>query len=863
MSSIKKTDKTNENGVIVYTYYELPDFSNFSNYLTQAKPLLEEVKIILSSLKDQAEASYLKQIEIADHYQKQNEILEQEKSTLQKQLEEATAEKEQLVEETKEKFQEVSDKLDKQMEDASTEITALEGHATNAIAQLSNATEQIESQKKEIDRLKDMLDRQSHTTNSSTSIYTASHELKKTYESLMGKLNSRTISSSPSSTSIISTPSNTRCNKNNNQIKIKMNTTLPYFHGRPDNNIEEWIYTANRTLDLADYTDYEKVAVATNYLRDLAAQDYMLHEKMTGKETWVEFISYMRKKYTPANQGQIIREKLKNLKQITSVKEYYVDFRKLVLQSTDMNDAEKLNSFIRGLKQSIRVHVNLQVPKTLEDAAEAATLYETVNEEIATTSRTFMANAPKQREVRQSNFNSPYKNEICCKCNRRGHIGEQCRTIKCDFCGYLGHTADKCFKNKAAQSHMALSDEDCNIITWNAIIYENEVEVALDSCAQTSIMSYKLARQLMIPINSSNNYIETSSGEKAKAYGKTDLISVEFEGIRAEVRFLITNLKSVNVLLGVDWFKQTGVILDPKNEAFILPKRIVSTNKRHMDNDEDNDLQFSMNMLSLEDEEMDYIDDYTCMDTTELDIDKMVPRSNIKKENEEKFKQIMVENKNIFAISADQLGCCKDVQFEIETTAETPIHSVPYRQPPALAKKLQEECQSLLDAGIIQPGSAGTWSSPAFIIKQKGKERMVINFKQLNKVTKLFKFPLPRIDDQLDSFQGTKHYSTIDLRKGFYQLELSKNSRMKAGFTTPFGIYEFKRLPFGLANGPAFFSSVMSNILGKYNFVRVYIDDITIASKSEDEHLEHIITVLKELQEHGLKINPDKCLQQK
>ena len=94
-SKIKKTDKTNENGVIVYTYYELPDFSNFSNYLTQAKPLLEEVKIILSSLKDQAEASYLKQIEIADHYQKQNEILEQEKSTLQKRLDEATAEKEQ------------------------------------------------------------------------------------------------------------------------------------------------------------------------------------------------------------------------------------------------------------------------------------------------------------------------------------------------------------------------------------------------------------------------------------------------------------------------------------------------------------------------------------------------------------------------------------------------------------------------------------------------------------------------------------------------------------------------------------------------------------------------------------------------
>jgi hypothetical protein len=66
----------------------------------------------------------------------------------------------------------------------------------------------------------------------------------------------------------------------------------------------------------------------------------MLHEKMEGKENWFQFVDYMRRKYTPANQGQIIREKLKNLKQITSVKEYYVDFRKLILQSTDMNDAK-------------------------------------------------------------------------------------------------------------------------------------------------------------------------------------------------------------------------------------------------------------------------------------------------------------------------------------------------------------------------------------------------------------------------------------------------------------------------------------------------------------------------------------------
>ena len=237
----------------------------------------------------------------------------------------------------------------------------------------------------------------------------------------------------------------------------------------------------------------------------------------------------------------------------------------------------------------------------------------------------------------------------------------------------------------------------------------------------------------------------------------------------------------------------------------------------------------------------------------------MTPQTEISPENKEKFIKIINDNKDSFAISAEQLGKCKGVEFEIETISETPIHSVPYRQPPSTTKRMEEEVNKLRKAGIIRRGTAGTWSSPAFIIKQKGKDRMVINFKDLNLITKQYKHPLPRIDDQLDSFQGTKYYSTIDLRKGFYQLLLSEKSKHKAGFTTPFGIFEFNRLPFGLSNGPAFFSAVMQNILSDLPFIRVYIDDITIASKDENEHLEHINILLNRLNEHNLKINPDKC----
>ena len=162
--------------------------------------------------------------------------------------------------------------------------------------------------------------------------------------------------------------------KKTTNIKIKMNTTLPTFNGRPESNVEEWIYAANRILDMGEYSDDEKVAIASNYLRDLALQDYLLHEQTFGKDNWKGFAAYMRKKYTPANQAQLIRDKIKNLKQITSVKDYYVEFRKLAIQAHGMNEEERLSWFISGLKRSIQIHVQLKECKTIEEAYDQANL---------------------------------------------------------------------------------------------------------------------------------------------------------------------------------------------------------------------------------------------------------------------------------------------------------------------------------------------------------------------------------------------------------------------------------------------------------------------------------------------------------
>jgi hypothetical protein len=126
-----------------------------------------------------------------------------------------------------------------------------------------------------------------------------------------------------------------------------------------------------------DYDDRQKVVIASAYLKELALQDYMLYEQGGNKPTWIEFNNYMRNKYTPKNQSQLIRMKIRQLKQQTSVREHYIEFRKLAHQLFDMTDQDKMIAFIDGLHEKTKAYVRMQQPTNIERAYECADLYET------------------------------------------------------------------------------------------------------------------------------------------------------------------------------------------------------------------------------------------------------------------------------------------------------------------------------------------------------------------------------------------------------------------------------------------------------------------------------------------------------
>ena len=223
------------------------------------------------------------------------------------------------------------------------------------------------------------------------------------------------------------------------------------------------------------------------------------------------------------------------------------------------------------------------------------------------------------------------------------------------------------------------------------------------------------------------------------------------------------------------------------------------------------------------------------------------------------FKDLMKKNMDLFALSIDDLGVCAVRAHKINLLNDEPIFLHPYRKSTSERLKIQKEIAKMLKAKVIRP-SRSAWSAPVIMIPKKdGTERMCVDYRKLNAVTKQVNWPLPIIQDIFDRLSGSKWFSALDLKSGYWQIEMSPESIEKTAFSTPDGHYEFLRLPFGLKNAPAEFSRIMHQVLGNLKFVEIYLDDITIHSKTFDEHVSHIKIVFDKLREANLKINHEKC----
>ena len=256
-----------------------------------------------------------------------------------------------------------------------------------------------------------------------------------------------------------------------------------------------------------------------------------------------------------------------------------------------------------------------------------------------------------------------------------------------------------------------------------------------------------------------------------------------------------------------------------------------------------------------------------CVHTTEnesvIDISALFDLSNCELTAIEKNKVREVLNlyRNVVSVNDDDLGRTQTIEHCIDVQGSPPLKQRYRRFHGNLRQEVEDQLERLEAADIIEP-SCSSWSSPIVPIRKKdGSLRICVDYRALNARTKLDSFALPNIMDILNNLGESVFFSTLDMSKGYYQIPMQAESKEYTAFSSGTSLYQFKTLPFGVANGVATYQRLMSLVLAGISWETciAYVDDLIVLGRSFEEHLCNLKTVFDRLVMHGLKIKPSKC----
>ncbi|KAF5824178.1 putative nucleotidyltransferase, Ribonuclease H [Helianthus annuus] len=392
---------------------------------------------------------------------------------------------------------------------------------------------------------------------------------------------------------------------------------------------------------------------------------------------------------------------------------------------------------------------------------------------------------------------------------------------------------------------------DPNVVAGKFLLDDRFVSVLFDSGADASYVSLRISKKLKHPpaLLSSKHVVEIANGGNIEATHVIHDCTLELSGHMYSIDLFPVKLGSFDVVIGMDWLSKHRAEILCQEKAVRIPRcsgqpLIVRGNKG-------GEVTGVISLLKAQ----------KCLQKGHTAILALVTDTHERKKRIEDF-PIVRDYPEVFPEDLPGLPPHRQVEFQIELApGAAPIARAPYRLAPAELKELSTQLQELLDKGFIRPSSS-PWGAPVLFVKKKdGTFRMCIDYRELNKVTIKNRYPLPRIDDLFDQLQGSSYYSKIDLRSGYHQLRVRNEDISKTAFRTRYGHYEFLVMPFGMTNAPAVFMDLMNRVCKPYldKFVIVFIDDILIYSKSQEEHERHLRLILELLRKEQLYAKFSKC----
>ncbi|GJS22147.1 putative reverse transcriptase domain-containing protein [Tanacetum coccineum] len=607
--------------------------------------------------------------------------------------------------------------------------------------------------------------------------------------------------------------------------------------------LRRWIEKVEQVFEICKCAEEDKVMFAASTFEGRAltwwnGNVHTLGLVNANRIPWTEFKSMMTTEYCPATEIQRMEEELWTLTlKGDDIEAYNNRFHELALMCPDLvpNEKKKVERYIKGFPERIKGNITSARPTTLHDAINLAR--ELVEQAVqGKAARVNESNKRKWEEHQKNNPNNNNPNNRNRNRNRNNNNQHHQQNMRQETArAYAaapaeGHQEMDCGVRIPGNGDNHLQNVTC-YGCGTFLLNDHFASVLFDSGAERSFVSIEFTPFIDIaPATLNTSYkVELADGKIVSTNIVLRRCTLALFSHMFKIDLLPTRLGSFDVIAGMDWLSYHRAIIVCYEKIVRIPLLIGEILEIHGERPEKDPK--SLSCIKADEKRLDDI--RTVRDFPEVFLDDLTG-----------------------------LPPVREIEFHIDLIpGALPVVKSPYHLAPSKMQELSNQLKELQEKGFIRPSHSPWGALVLFVKKKDGALRMCIDYRELNKLTIKNRYPLPRIDDLFDQLQGACCFSKIDLRSGYHQLRVRDEDIPKTAFRTRYGHFEFTVMPYGLTNAPVVFMDLMNCVCKPYleKFVIVFIDDILIYSKSEEEHEAHLKTILDLLKEEKLYAKFSKC----
>lgn len=638
--------------------------------------------------------------------------------------------------------------------------------------------------------------------------------------------------------------------ENNDDIKLMLPTNfginfrdvedaIRKFNGTDDYPIQRWIEDVEGMAKLVKWTNLHMFIYAKRQLTGLAK---LFIDGERNINTWISLKSALLDEFgehiTSAQLHRMLAER--RMRRGETMQEYFLHVKELAGRG-NIEEAAVIQYIVDGIYDDSSNKIFLYSAKSLNDLKDKLRVYTEVKDK-----RTGQQLKPKQNaENTQRRTSEIRTNEIkdkirCYNCGVIGHKSVVCPSkksgTKCFKCNKFGHRSFEC-KNATKKSYDIRASEEqsssanVNVVReqlapYSKIVYIESKKIAalVDTGSKLNIMKDSIWKSISkAPLEDSSIVLYGFGNGKVTTRGSINCsLKIDDEEFVTTVHIIPDECMDTDMIIGKELLCQACVTID--GDTVTLTKRQGNGNPDIMKIDIASEDHWDIGDLATKEQE--------------CNVKEMVLNYEPKKSK------------------------TTNIEMKIITKDDTPIYHTPRRLPFSERVIVENQVDEWLENGIIEPCTSD-YSSQVLLVKKKdGTQRLVIDYRKINRIILKDRYPIPLIEDQLDKLQEARVFSTLDLRNGFFHVKVEESSRKYTSFVTHSGQYQFTKVPFGLCISPSVFQRFINNVfrtLIKDGIVLPYMDDLIIPAANESEALQRLKIVLNTAIEYGLEINFKKC----